>query len=206
MHESVVLADGTQLGENVTIYPFTVIGRKPKRVGKMYRALDEDLHPAVIGNNCVIGCFTVIYKGATIGNNVFIGDHVWIREKVEIGDESVIGQGVNINYNSKIGKGVRIMNGTHITGNCSIGNDCWIGTHVVTMNDRSFSVDDPHIGPAIGNNVLIGSGAIIFPGVTIGTGAQIGAGTIVREDVQDYTLVYGQPLKTVILERKVTLR
>jgi len=181
---NIFIDSDVKIGENVDIFPFAVLGRIPKRVGKMYRAVEEELFPLEIGDNCIIGSCAVIYRGAKLGRNVFVGDHAWIREKVEIGDESVIGQGVSVNYNTKIGRGTRIMGHTDITGNCIIGDDCWIGLHVITMNDKSFSVDDPHIGPRIGNNVLIGSGSIIFPNVNIGDGAKIGAGAIIKRDIQ----------------------
>jgi len=180
---NIFIDSDVKIGTNVDIFPFAVLGRIPKRVGKMYRAVEEELFPLEIGDNCIIGSCAVIYRGAKLRRNVFVGDHAWIREKVEIGDESVIGQGVSINYNTTIGCGTRIMNATHITGNCIIGDNCWIGMHVITMNDKTFSVDDPHIGPCIGNNALIGSGAIIFPNVKIGDNAKISAGAIVKRDV-----------------------
>ncbi len=41
----------------------------------------------------------------------------------------------------------------------------------------------------IGNNVWIGTGAIILSGVNIGDGAIIAAGAVVTKDVQLYTIV-----------------
>jgi serine acetyltransferase len=179
------IANDTVLGSNVSIYPYAVLGRKPQRVGKMYRAVELPLPCLLLGNNCVIGSHAVLYRGASLGDNVFVGDHAWIREWVEIGDTSVVGQGVRINYNAKIGRGVRMMNGANIAGNSVIGDDCWIGMNVCMMNDRKFSLDDPHIGPRIGKNVKIGTGAILFAGITIGDNAKVRAGSIVRGDIAE---------------------
>lgn len=47
----------------------------------------------------------------------------------------------------------------------------------------------------IGNDVWIGTGAIIFHGVTIGDGAVVGAGAVVTRDVPPYAIVVGVPAK-----------
>jgi len=49
----------------------------------------------------------------------------------------------------------------------------------------------------IGNDVWIGSEAIIMPGVTIGDGAIIGTRALVTKDVQPYTIVGGNPAKAI---------
>lgn len=45
----------------------------------------------------------------------------------------------------------------------------------------------------IGNDVWIGYGAVILSGVTIGNGAVIGAMTVVRNNVEPYSVVIGNP-------------
>jgi len=47
----------------------------------------------------------------------------------------------------------------------------------------------------IGNDVWIGTNAIIMDDITIGDGAIIGAGTIVTKDVKPYSIVVGNPAK-----------
>lgn len=49
----------------------------------------------------------------------------------------------------------------------------------------------------VGNDVWIGQSAVILPGVHIGDGAVIGAGSVVGSDVAPYTIVAGNPAKTV---------
>src|SRR5206468_5615407 len=49
----------------------------------------------------------------------------------------------------------------------------------------------------IGDNVWVGSDAIIFPGVTIGEGAVVAAGAVVMSDVPAYTLVAGNPARQI---------
>ncbi|AZO51242.1 CatB-related O-acetyltransferase [Mesorhizobium sp. M4B.F.Ca.ET.058.02.1.1] len=53
-------------------------------------------------------------------------------------------------------------------------------------------------GPiVVGNDVWIGSRAIILSGVKIGHGAVIAAGSIVTKDVEPYALVGGNPAKLI---------
>lgn len=47
----------------------------------------------------------------------------------------------------------------------------------------------------IGNDVWIGYGAMILSGVKIGDGAVIGAGAVVRDDVEPYSIVIGNPAR-----------
>jgi phosphonate metabolism protein (transferase hexapeptide repeat family) len=49
----------------------------------------------------------------------------------------------------------------------------------------------------IGHDVWIGHGAIVLPGRSVGTGAVIAAGAIVTKDVPAYTIVAGNPARTI---------
>jgi phosphonate metabolism protein (transferase hexapeptide repeat family) len=49
----------------------------------------------------------------------------------------------------------------------------------------------------IGHDVWIGHGAIVLPGRSIGTGAVVAAGAVVTKDVPAYTIVAGNPARTI---------
>jgi acetyltransferase-like isoleucine patch superfamily enzyme len=49
----------------------------------------------------------------------------------------------------------------------------------------------------IGDDVWIGTHAVILPGVTIGTGSVIGAGAIVTSDIPEYAIAAGVPAKVI---------
>lgn len=51
------------------------------------------------------------------------------------------------------------------------------------------------------NNVWIGGNVVILPGVTIKDGAVIGAGSVITKDVEENTIVAGNPAKVI---RKIT--
>lgn len=49
----------------------------------------------------------------------------------------------------------------------------------------------------IGNDVWIGSEAVIMPGITVGDGAVIGTRALVTRDVEPYAIVGGNPAKPI---------
>ncbi|MCI6691142.1 MULTISPECIES: acyltransferase [unclassified Clostridium] len=134
------------------------------------------------------------------------------------------------NFVSKIGRNVNIESGANFDSNITIGNNSgiginafiqgptYIGDHVLmgpdvqiyTRNHKYDRIDIPmyeqgesEIKPVtIGNDVWIGSRAIILPGVTIGDGAIIAAGAIVTKDVEPYAIVGGNPAKVIKYRNK----
>jgi len=110
----------------------------------------------------------------------------------------VIGRRVAINeYNNiRVGGGdITIGEGCLISQFVSI-----IGSNHSTSRDR-FIRDQPWDEEAnfiiIGNDVWIGTHAIILPGVNIGKGCIIAAGAVVSSDVADYSIVAGIPAKLI---------
>ena len=49
----------------------------------------------------------------------------------------------------------------------------------------------------IGNDVWVGERAEILPGITLGDGSIVAAGSIVTHSVEPYTIVGGNPIKTI---------
>lgn len=96
---------------------------------------------------------------------------------------------------------------------CSIANEVVISgggehrTDWITTFPMRTAFEDPLSGkdghPAskgetrIGNDVWIGTRAMILSGVNIGDGAVIGAGAVVASDVPPYAIVAGNPAKII---------
>ena len=87
-------------------------------------------------------------------------------------------------------------------GNQGHRND-WISTFPFYWMSEVDAFAGSHNGyqPAgdtvIGNDVWIGSEAIIMPGVTIGDGAVIGTRALVTRNVEPYAIVGGNPAKVI---------
>ena len=56
---------------------------------------------------------------------------------------------------------------------------------------------EPAGDTVIGNDVWIGSEAVVMPGITIGDGAVIGTRAVVTRDVAPYSIVGGNPAKEI---------
>ena len=78
----------------------------------------------------------------------------------------------------------------------------WCGAIIgknVRVNSSSIFLGNG--GLIIGDDVWIGTRAIILPGVTIGNGVIIGAGAVVTKDVPDYAIVGGVPARVIRLRK-----
>jgi serine O-acetyltransferase len=91
--------------------------------------------------------------------------------------------------------------GVVIGETAEIGDDVLIYQGVV-MGGTSLEKKKRH--PTVGNNVIIGAGAILLGPIVVGDGARIGAGSVVVKDVPAGTVVVGIPGR-VIEEKKPIL-
>jgi serine O-acetyltransferase len=94
--------------------------------------------------------------------------------------------GIEIHPGATIGKGVFIDHGMGVV----IGETCKIGNNVLIYHGVTLGATGKERGkaqrhPVIGDNVVIGAGALILGPVKIGNNAKIGAGALVIRDVPD---------------------
>lgn len=107
------------------------------------------------------------------------------------GGELIIGDSVFINRGAAISAIKKII----------LGNDCLIGDSV-SISDSNWHEIEQNSGVkvepiAIGNNVWIGTGAIILPGVSIGDHSIVAAGSVVTKSVPAKKLVGGNPAQMI---------
>lgn len=81
-------------------------------------------------------------------------------------------------------------------------NSNWISTFPFFYQDNELFINakDAFVKAGdtkVGNDIWIGSEAMIMPGVNIGHGAIIGSRTLVTKDVEPYTVVGGNPAKVI---------
>lgn len=111
---------------------------------------------------------------------VYDPENISLGNFVDIGENVVLRGGGGI----VIGSRVLIAAGAAIT---SVG-------HPVQPPRWGRTVAKPIV---IGNEVWIGTNAVVLPGVTIGDGAVIAAGAVVTRDVPPYTVVAGVPARVI---------
>lgn len=155
-------------------------------------------------NTLVIGDGVVVMSRVVLQKNVQLGDHSEIYNNVHIGSDVKIGDYTSINKYTLIDSGI-IGNFTSIGPFCHIGpgkHDLeQISTSQFIYGRRNSFINMPTEFnpydkiPLIGNDVWIGSHAIILQGVKIGDGAVVGGGSVVTKDVAPYEIVVGNPAR-----------
>lgn len=123
-----------------------------------------------------LGEKTSVYENVYIYGKPHVGRNVWVGPLVVLDGSG----GLSIGDGCDISCGVMIF--TH-------------STHLRCVSEGNMSIVKKSV--EIGNNVYIGSGAIILPGVKIGDHSIIGAAALVAKNVPSFSVVMGLPAKKV---------
>jgi UDP-3-O-[3-hydroxymyristoyl] glucosamine N-acyltransferase len=145
VHPTAVIGDGAELGADVVIEPFVVIGAQTR-----------------VGDRSWIGAHTVIGESCVIGDDVRLHPQVTLYSKVTLGERTIIHSGARIGSD---GFGYTFVNGEHKkvpqVGGVIIGRDVEIGAN--------STVDRGSVGPTeIGNGVKIDNLVHVGHNVRIG--------------------------------------
>lgn len=142
------------------------------------------LHETVTHPNIEVGVFS--YYSGYHHKHDFVECARYLHDKRKDVDKLIIGS-----YCS-IGSGAIFM----MAGNQG-HNTQWLSTYPFFFQANIFKDANNGFEKAgntiIGNDVWIGSEAMIMPGITIGDGAIIAARAVVVKDVKPYTVVGGNP-------------
>ncbi len=135
------------------------------------------------------------------GKNFHLGvlSYVSSADGLDIGNDVYIGKFCSVQVNGSIGSGVLIANNVGIVGRRdhdmkAIGVPIrlapWVGNTPALAVHRSNSI-------VVQDDVWIGFGATVLSGITIGRGAIISAGAVVKDNVDPYAIVSGNPAAKV---------
>jgi len=104
--------------------------------------------------------------------------------------------GIEIHPAAKIGRRFFIDHGTGVVigETAEIGNDVLMYQGVV-LGGTTSKKEKRH--PTVGNNVVIGTGAVALGAITIGDGARIGSGSVIVKTVPPGATVVGIPGRIV---------
>ena len=151
-----------------------------------------DVQSKKIGKGTIVWQFAIILSNAEIGEDCNINCHTFIENDVVIGNRVTVKAGVFI------WDGIRIE------------DDVFIGPNVTFVNDkypRSKEYPDKFQSTIIRKGASIGANATILGdvvglegdvgGVEVGKYAMIGAGSVVTKNVDDFTVVYGNPARVI---------
>ena len=122
-----------------------------------------------------------------MGERSYIAAHAYVTGEITIGADTTINPYCVVRGRITFGDGVRI--GAHAS---------LIAFNHGTAPDRPI-FQQPHtaLGITVGDDVWIGSNVIVLDGVTIGAHSIIGAGAVVTKDVEEWSIVVGNPARKV---------
>lgn len=125
-----------------------------------------------------------------------IEEPVWIQQPMTL----AVGKTVSIGQGTYINSGLMLVDDYNIT----IGEGCLLGTNVTLcttghpIHPEVRAQGGMYSFPiTIGDNVWIGSNAVVLPGVTIGEGSVIGAGSVVTRDIPANVVAVGNPCRVL---------
>lgn len=186
IHSTAVIAYGAELGFDVTIGPYSVIGAHVR-----------------IGDGTMVGPQVVIDGVTTIGREnrflgqaniggapqdlsyedeptqLCLGDRNTVREFVTINRGTIKGGGV-----TRVGSGCLFMACSHVAHDCEIGDGVQLGNNVLLAG---------HV--AVGQNAIVNGAAAAHQFVTIGRNAYVGGLTRVIQDVPPFVILEGHPAR-----------
>lgn len=136
-----------------------------------------------LGDNCFVNCGTKFISRTSIR----IGNHVMIAAGCTFYDHN----SHSLNYEDRQ-RDLLTHSNNYKLGRPFIADKNW-----AVVKSREIVVED---------DAWIGLGTVILPGVRIGRGAIVGAMSVVRADVEAWTVVAGNPAVTIKRLKQPTAR
>lgn len=137
------------------------------------------------------------------GSRIVVGEHSVIDSFVKIkpaggGGDLIIGAHVVINACCVLytGQGIIIGNHVAIAANCTLApvNHAYLDKSRLIMNQGFLPGKG---GIVIEDDVWIGANCVLLDGAVLRRGSVVGAGSLVRSELEAYTVYAGHPLREV---------
>ena len=155
----------------------------------------------MMDNNVFIHPTAVVDEGSILGEGTKIWHFSHIMQESIVGKFCNIGQNVVISPGVVLGSNVKIQNNVSLYTGVICEDDVFLGPSMVftnVINPRSaVNRRNDYLSTIVKKGASIGANATIVCGNDIGKFSFVGAGAVVTKEVQDYSLVVGNPSKQI---------
>lgn len=198
IHESALISDGAEIGKDVSIGPYCIVGSDVKLGDGV-----ELMSHVVVDGITRIGSNTRIFPFASIGHQPQDLKYNGEPSRLEVGCNNVIREHVTMNPGTegggmltRVGNNCLFMVGAHVA------HDCQIKDHVILVNNATLG---GHV--MIDEWAIIGGLSAVHQFVRIGRHAMVGGMSGIENDIIPYGSVIGnrarlQGLNVVGLKRR----
>ncbi len=182
IHPSVIIEDGTSIGKNVKIGPYSYIA-----TGVEIGEGTEIMSHVVVKGPTKMGKDNIIFQFASIGEACQDLKYQGEPTGLEIGDRNIIRESVSIHRGTIQDRALTTVGNDNLFMiNAHIAHDCVIGDHCILANNVTLA---GHV--IIENYAIIGGMSAIHQFCIIGEHAMLGGGSIVVKDIPPYIMAQG---------------
>ena len=182
IHPTAIVADGAQLGDDVSIGPFCVVGPRVK-LGKRVKLVSH----VVVAGRTTLGDDTMVYPFASLGHPPQHQRDKGEESELVLGVNNTVREYVTMNPGTSAGGGVTTIgdNGFFMAYS-HVAHDCHVGNNVILTNGATLG---GHV--TVEDHANIGGLAAVHQRCRIGRQAFIGGMTGVEADIIPYGMVMG---------------
>lgn len=185
LHPTAIVDAGAELGENVSVGPYCVIGPNVK-LGVGTRLIS---HVAITGHT-TLGTHCTVFPFACLGSQTQDLKFKGGNPRVEIGDRTTIREYVTVNAATFDDGVTRVGSDCHIMAYAHIAHDCVVSDRVIIANSLAMA---GHV--TVEDDAIIGGQCGIHQFVRIGRMSIIGGCAKVVKDVPPFMMADGNPLE-----------
>jgi UDP-N-acetylglucosamine acyltransferase len=185
IHSTAIIDKNSQLGEDVKIGPYCVVGPNVS-IHDGTRLMSHvvlDGH-TTLGRNCEVFPFASI--GTQTQDLKFKGETTYVK----IGDNTTLREYVTVNSSTNEGEVTRIGSGCHIMAYSHVAHACEVGNNVIMANCATLA---GHI--IVQDQAIIGGLTAVHQFVRIGRLCMIGGCSRVSQDCPPFMTIAGNPAR-----------
>ncbi|MDR0994588.1 MAG: acyl-ACP--UDP-N-acetylglucosamine O-acyltransferase [Verrucomicrobiota bacterium] len=185
IHSLAVVEKGAELGADVSIGPFCVVGPHV-RLGDGTRLRS---HVSVTGHT-TLGARCEVWPFASVGGKTQDLKYKGGAPRLVVGDETVIREAATLSCATADGDETRVGSHCLVMAYCHIAHDCVVGNRVILANNATLA---GHV--TVEDDAILGGMSGVHQFVRIGRMCMLGGCTKAVKDVPPFMIADGDPIK-----------